>query len=190
MKLGDKFRLESGIQVSRRTHTESSLLSFTSNAQAFADERVDLKTTSIEIPLNAKYEVAGNNKTSIYALAGISNHFVMAIQNTLFEKNVSTQSYDLTIQTAGRGSVSESGLANQGELSKNYFLSLNGGMGIEHQLNDRLSIFAQASYKHGFGSIGRHDDQVSSVSVATGQKSTVNVRFESIKTLIQETIND
>lgn len=36
-----------------------------------------------------------------------------------------------------------------------------------------------------------NDDEFSrSVSVATGQKSTVNVRFESIKTLIQETIND
>jgi hypothetical protein len=173
MKLGDKFRLESGVQVSKRTHTEKSLLSFSTNAQAFADERVDLKTTSIEIPLNAKYEVAGNNKTSVYALAGISNHFIMAIQNTLFEKNVSTLSYDLTIQTAGRGSVAESGLADQGELSSNYFISLNGGMGIEHQLNDRLSIFAQASYKHGFGSIGRHDDQVSSVSVATGMRGSL-----------------
>lgn len=173
MKLGDKFRLESGVQVSKRTHTEKSLLSFSTNAQAFADERVDLKTTSIEIPLNAKYEVVGNNKTSVYALAGISNHFIMAIQNTLFEKNVSTQSYDLTIQTAGRGSVAESGLADQGELSSNYFISLNGGMGIEHQLNDRLSIFAQASYKHGFGSVGRHDDQISSVSVATGMRGSL-----------------
>jgi opacity protein-like surface antigen len=173
MKLGDKFRLESGVQVSKRTHTEKSLLSFSTNAQAFADERVDLKTTSIEIPLNAKYEVAGGNKTSVYALAGISNHFVMTIQNTLFEKSVSTQNYDLTIQTAGRGSVSESGLADQGELSSNYFISLNGGMGIEHQLNDRLSIFAQASYKHGFGSVGRHDDQISSVSVATGMRGSL-----------------
>lgn len=173
IKLRDKFRVESGILVSKRTHTESSLLSFASNAQALADERVDLKTTSIEIPLNAKYELASSEKTSVYALAGLSNHFIMSIQNTLFEKNVSTQNYDLTIQTAGRGSVAESGLSDQGELSKNYFISLNGGMGIEHQLSDRLSIFAQASYKHGFGSIGRHDDKISSVSVSTGMRGAL-----------------
>ncbi|MGB0863432.1 MAG: outer membrane beta-barrel protein [Saprospiraceae bacterium] len=180
IKVNKKLRLESGISASKRTHTEKSIsMGFNStplgtNGQTFIGERIDLKTTALEIPLNAKYEFLKKKKTSAYVLAGISNHLIMSIQNTLFEKNITNQSnYDLTIQTAGRGSALESGLADQGEFNKNHFISLNVGLGIEHQLNDRLSIFAQGGYKHGVDGIGRHDDQISSVSVATGMRGAL-----------------
>jgi hypothetical protein len=94
------------------------------------------------------------------------------VNNTALE----FQAYNSTMQTsAPRQPVMDLGLLEQGELPSNHYISLNGGVGVEHSLPRKnkkpITIFAQANYRQGLLRTGRHDDQISALALQVGAKS-------------------
>lgn len=174
-KLWDKIRLETGGIFAFRKHSERQIeLNFVGGT---AVERREVATSVAEIPVHLLYDVYENKKNKVYAVAGVSNHFALSFNSEL-------QSYDVyggvqTTQlptnriTADRGLLDESLNGEAVDVPSNHYVSINGGLGYERELNDKYSLFVQGVYKKGFGHLGRHDDNVSTVSLATGLKRKI-----------------
>ena len=135
-------------------------------------ENATINTATIEIPVNVLYEVCNDKKNTLYALGGLSNHFALAVTK---ETEVYAQLNGNTFQDQSSAldgtSVRSEGLLATKEIPNNHYASVNVGAGYERKLNERLSLFAQATLKKGFGKLGFHDDDITTVSLSAGVKS-------------------
>jgi hypothetical protein len=167
-KFRNKIRIETGAILASRKHTEIAYDAF-----AAVEKIGTYHTTSIEIPANALYEILENDKNTLYAVAGISNHFAMSVLNRemAFDRTTVNPSNAPVDPAIERFDVSGLLYDDSEEIFKNHYASANIGGGYERKIGNRLSLFAQATLKKGFGKFGEHDDNITAVSLSAGVKT-------------------
>lgn len=168
-KLKEKLRIETGAIFAYRKHSERSF-DIVGNSYDVVMENATISTASIEIPINMLYEICSNEKNAVYALGGLSNHFALTVRKEAENYAQLNGNANLTLD-GGLTSARSEGLLATKEVSDNHFASVNIGAGYERKLNERISLFAQTTLKKGFGKLGFHDDDITTVSLSAGVKS-------------------
>ena len=67
----------------------------------------------------------------------------------------------------------ERGIFEGGQMDQNIFLSVGGGLGLERQLGDKISLYILPTYRHGITPSGTGKDNISSFSVNIGIKTAL-----------------
>lgn len=164
-----------GAFVQRKQHEYS----FAAQSQGTTRKVLEVNTKSIEVPVQLQYEFLRIGDAALYVVGGISNYLNLVIENSLqevdFYSGVITNSTN-SINFADQRQVDNS--ADQGvlevmEIEDNHYLSVNCGAGITYEFGKRhrFEAFAQAQYKKGILTIGRHEDKISATAFSAGLKS-------------------
>lgn len=167
--LTDDLELEFGAAFACKEHV---IRTNTQTSTGIIAELQGIHTYTIEVPVALKYNIVNKGNTKLYVMGGASNYFITNVKNTALEY----QTYNSTMTPSpNRQPVMDLGLLEQGELPSNHYISLNGGIGVEHSLPRKnkkaITIFAQANYKQGLLRTGRHNDQISALALQVGAKS-------------------
>lgn len=122
----------------------------------------------VEIPLDVQFTFFRNEKWKIYATAGVSANMVGSRTYVGHEK---TNYQGLAISTAINSNDYERGMLEQGSFTQNAFLSVGGGLGLERQLGDKISLYLLPSYRHAVTPAGA--DYIHSFNFSIGIKSSL-----------------
>jgi len=168
--LNKNLELDFGVAFAKKSHT----IRTTTQQSNGIEARVEgINSYAVEVPVGLKYNFVNKGNTKFYALTGVSNYFITDVDIRGIDYEV-YNSMMAAPPSPNRQPVADLGLMEQGELSSNHYMSLNGGFGAEHSFTSKkekqITIFAQANYKHGLFKTGRHDDQISTLTVAIGAK--------------------
>ncbi|BDS13383.1 porin family protein [Aureispira anguillae] len=131
------------------------------------------KTTNLlvlEIPLEVQYTFFKNEKWKIYATAGLVANIISSRTYNGFQK---TNANGLSISTEINSSNYERGAFEGGDFTKNTFLSVGGGLGLERQLGDKISLYILPSYRHALTTTGSDKDLIHSFGVNIGIKTAL-----------------
>ncbi|MFT5647996.1 MAG: hypothetical protein ACI976_002692 [Aureispira sp.] len=124
----------------------------------------------IEIPLDVQYTFFQSDQWKIYGTAGIVANIISSRTYTgtqLSATNGISLKEDLNSNNFERGAF------EGGKLGQNAFLSIGGGLGLERQLGDKISLYILPTYRHGITPSGAGKDHISSFSVNIGIKTAL-----------------
>ena len=124
----------------------------------------------IEIPLDVQYTLFQSDKWKIYGTAGIVANIISSRTYTgaqISATNGISLKEDLNSNNFERGAF------EGGKLEQNAFLSIGGGLGLERQLGDKISLYILPTYRHGITPSGTGKDHISSFSVNIGIKTAL-----------------
>lgn len=124
----------------------------------------------IEIPLDLQYTFFQSDKWKIYGTVGLAANIIGSRSYTgtqTFATNGITLKEDLNSNNFERGAF------EGGQLNQNIFLSVGGGLGLERQLGDKISLYILPMYRHGITPSGTGKDYISSFSVNIGIKTAL-----------------
>lgn len=169
-----KVSVKTGLIYSQKSYTlsDEKIVDNTSTDGARHLVLVDKKTNLfiLEIPLYAQYVFFQNEKWRVYATTGVSGHLVVGKEYTGTEKteyegvkmsmDINSQDYD-------------EGLFKGGKLLDNAYMTVGGGVGIERQLGDQISLYLLPSYQHTITPIGINKDRINTFSLSVGIKTTI-----------------
>lgn len=122
----------------------------------------------VEIPLDVQFMFIRNEKWKLYATAGISANMIGSRTYVGQEK---TSHQGLSISTAINSNDYERGMLEQGSFTQNAFLSVGGGIGLERQLGDKISLYLLPTYRHAITPAGT--DYIHSFNFCIGIKSAL-----------------
>lgn len=131
------------------------------------------KTTNLvllEIPLDIQYTFFKNEKWRIYATAGLSLNVIGSRTYDGFQK---TTDQGFSISTKINSDNYERGAFEGSAFNQNVFLSAGGGLGLERQLGDKVSLYILPSYRHALTSSGINKDKIHSFAVNIGIKTAL-----------------
>lgn len=169
-----KVSVRTGLIYSQKSYTlsDEKIVDNTSTDGARHLVLVD-KTTNLfvlEIPLYAQYVFFQNEKWRVYATTGVSGNLIVGKEYTGTEKteyegvkmsmDINSQDYD-------------EGLFKGGKFLDNAYMTVGGGIGIERQLGDQISLYLLPSYQHTITPIGINKDRVNTFSLSVGIKTTI-----------------
>lgn len=125
----------------------------------------------INIPFQARYNFFLHKRSRLYAVMGAS-----------LQVAVST-SYFITSSSSGGGPLkpemrdipfdnTSGGILEGGSIKENGYITGNLGLGVEHFMSDRWSVFAQPTYQHSLGhfsdGFGPSHDRINTMSLWMG----------------------
>lgn len=99
----------------------------------------------LAIPLDFQYAFFRSDKWKIFATAGIEANF---IASRTYRGSEKTTFNGLTLTKDIQNNQFNRGFVEGGQFIQNAYLSLGGGIGLERQLGDRLSIYMLPVYRH------------------------------------------
>ncbi len=166
--------IRSGLNVSHKKYfnTKNYLLDNTlvdGNIYNIEEE----KTTNLivlQVPVDVQYIFFKNEKWRIFASAGATANL---ITGRIYQGQLSTNLGYLSVSTDINATDLEKGAIQGGDLQQNFYLSVGGGIGLERQLGDNISLFLLPSYKHAVTPIGTSKDYIGTFSLNVGLKSTL-----------------
>lgn len=124
----------------------------------------------LEIPLDVQYTFFQSEKWKIYGTAGI-------VANVISSRNYTgTQTSainGISLKEDLNSNNFERGAFEGGQIGQNVFLSIGGGLGLERQLGDKISLYILPIYRHGITPSGVEKDNISSFSVNIGIKTVL-----------------
>lgn len=124
----------------------------------------------IEIPLELQYTFFQSDKWKMYGTAGLVANVVSSRSYTgsqMVAANGVSLKEDLNSNNFERGAF------EGGQLDQNAFLSIGGGLGLERQLGDKISLYILPSYRHAITPSGTGKDYINSFSVNIGIKTAL-----------------
>jgi len=136
------------------------------------DRQLKTNLVVIEIPLDIQYTFFQNEKWKIYAVAGLSTNIISSRTYSGLEEYSGTQTYSTPGMSLNRTINSddyEQGLFSGGQFTRNAFLSIGGGVGLQRQLGEKVSLYILPIYRHAITPVG--EDFLSSFGVTIGVKS-------------------
>lgn len=137
-------------------------------------QEIDQSKTShlviVEIPLDVQYTFFQSEKWKIYGTAGIVANIISS--RTYTGTQVSAIN-GISLQEDLNSNNFERGALEGGQLGQNAFLSIGGGLGLERQLGDKISLYILPVYRHGITPSGTEKDHISSFSVNIGIKTAL-----------------
>ncbi len=170
-QISKTLRVETGVAYSMRNQME---YDFEPSAYGTKRRVLDVQAKSIEVPVNLKYNFASVGETDFYMVAGVSNYFIMKVNNDLQEIDYYSGIMSNAFQDPRVSADSfNEGLAKNGELNSNHYASINGGIGAERSIGKGFTAFVQGDYKQGVFTSGRHEDTISAVSLSAGVRRSL-----------------
>lgn len=122
----------------------------------------------IEIPLDVQFTFFKNEKWKIFATAGFSTNIIASKTDI---GSLSTSYNGLSVSTDINANDFERGLFEGGQFTQNVFLTVGGGLGLERQLGDKISLYIMPVYRHAITPIG--PDFMSSFNVTFGLRTSL-----------------
>ncbi|WMX16380.1 outer membrane beta-barrel protein [Aureispira sp. CCB-E] len=173
-ELSRKFALKTGAMVAYNKYDVNEVLLIDNKLIDGRVYEIDQSKTShlviLEVPVDVQYTFFQSEKWKIYATAGIVANVISSRTYTgsqTSNANGISLKEDLNSNNFDRGAF-EGGLINQ-----NAFLSVGGGLGLERQLGDKISLYILPSYRHAVTPSGANKDYISSFSVNIGIKTAL-----------------
>ncbi len=184
-----RWEVETGLFYTAKSYQPLSVLYVTGSVKngLYGEGAKDFEFNIVSLPMKIRYNYLLQDTWRLYASTGVSMHTVMqanyyladqdGFRNALFapapvprgeqERPEQVEQYDLN-----------KGLLEGGGLWENSYFSANVGLGVEKNLNGRLSIFGQANYSHSFlypnGGIGPFLDRFHTTSLLMGIRVMVS----------------
>lgn len=124
----------------------------------------------IEIPLDLQYTFFQSDKWKIYGTAGIVANIISS--RTYTGSQISATN-GISLKEDLNSNNFERGTFEGGQFNQNAFLSIGGGLGLERQLGDKISLYILPAYRHGITPSGSGKDYISSFSVNIGIKTAL-----------------
>mgnify|MGYP005666387655 CR=1 FL=1 len=184
-----RWEVETGFFYAAKSYQPLSVLYVTGSVKngLYGEGAKDFEFNTVYLPLNIRYNYLQKDTWRLFASAGVSMHTVVqanyyladqdGFRNALFapapvprgeqERPEQVEQYDLN-----------KGLFEGGGLWENSYFSATVGLGVEKNLNGRLSVFSQAKYAHSFlyptGGIGPFLDRFHTTSLLMGIRVVVS----------------
>jgi hypothetical protein len=124
----------------------------------------------VEIPLDVQYTFFQSDKWKIYGTAGIVANVISS--RTYTGAQVSATN-GISLKEDLNSNNFERGAFEGGQIDQNIFLSIGGGLGLERQLGDKISLYILPVYRHGITPSGLNKDNINSFSVNIGIKTAL-----------------
>lgn len=137
----------------------------------------NIQLNMLEVPINLRYDFAKIKRWRLYGQTGASLHLAMQANYDRYPTTlgrVQSQTDEGTVPKLVKKRYPD-GLMEGGNFEENSYYTANLGLGIEHLLNTRWSLFMQPgvqaylapNYNNG---IGPNQDRISSISILTGAR--------------------
>lgn len=144
-------------------------------AKAISLKSIELNTLSI--PLHFRFDISRGGRFIPYALIGGSINLATHANYQREEYFVSLRQpipSDANINFSEESRLDQKrftdGLLQGGKFSENHYLSFNGGLGVDYQLNKNWRLFAQTTYYLNFleTKLGPNNDHINTTSLQLG----------------------
>ncbi len=124
----------------------------------------------IEIPLDVQYTFFQSEKWKIYGTAGLVANIISSRSYTGTQISATN---GISLKEDLNSNNFERGVFEGGQMDKNAFLSIGGGLGLERQLGDKISLYILPTYRHAITPSGAGKDYINSFSVNIGIKTAL-----------------
>lgn len=124
----------------------------------------------VQIPLDVQYTFFQSDQWKIYGTAGIVANIISSRTYTGTQMSATN---GISLKEDLNSNNFERGTFEGGKLDQNAFLSIGGGLGLERQLGDKISLYILPTYRHGITPSGADKDHISSFSVSIGIKTAL-----------------
>lgn len=124
----------------------------------------------VEIPLDVQYTFFQSEKWKIYGTAGLVANLISSRSYTGTQNSAVN---GISLKEDLNSNNFERGIFEGGQMDQNIFLSVGGGLGLERQLGDKISLYILPTYRHGITPSGTGKDNISSFSVNIGIKTAL-----------------
>lgn len=124
----------------------------------------------VEIPLDLQYTFFQSEKWKIYGTAGIVAN---VISSRTYTGSQTSAINGISLKENLNSNNFERGAFEGGQIGQNVFLSVGGGLGLERQLGDKISLYILPIYRHGVTPSGMGKDNINSFSVNIGIKAAL-----------------
>jgi len=131
---------------------------------------VNTNLAVLQMPIDVQYIFFQNEKWRIYASAGITSNLVAG---RIYTGEQSTAHNGMRIKTAINSNDYDRGALEGGNFLDNFYLTAGGGIGLERQLGDNVSIYLLPIYKHGITTFGPNKDRINTFSINVGLKTNL-----------------
>jgi hypothetical protein len=173
--LSKKFFIKTGALASYKKYLlEQNYLTDNSIIDGTIYEVEESKITNlvvVQIPADLNYIFFENEKWRAFASAGLSANLVAS---RFYEGTQSTVADNgFLINTSINSEGQERGSVEGGDLMNNFYLSVGGGIGLERQLGENISLYLLPSYRHAILPIGANKDRIGTFSFNVGIKTTI-----------------
>lgn len=173
--LTKKFFVKTGLLVSYKKYLiNQTYITDKSNIDGNIYEVEESKNTNLvvlRIPVDLNYVFFENEKWRAFVSAGVSANVVT---NRFYDGTQQTEgSNGFLINTAINSEGLERGSMEGGALDNNFYLSVGGGIGLERQLGENISLYILPSYRQALLPIGKNKDRIGTFSFNVGVKTTI-----------------
>jgi len=125
----------------------------------------------INIPFHARYNFFLHKRTRLYAVMGASLQIAASASYFITTTSSPSTPKKPEMRNITFDNTSE-GILDGGSIKENGYVTGNLGLGVEHFMSDRWSLFVQPTYQHSLGhfsdGFGPSHDRISTLSLWTG----------------------
>ena len=127
----------------------------------------------VEIPLNVHYYLQNERRLKYYVVAGVAVNAIAISDHDLIIPRPAFLGQPRTSQENFEVSRVKSHFL-QSDADRNVFFTANLGVGVEYQISEQYSIYAEPIYKQQFltKGIGPNEDKINSASLKIGSRMT------------------
>jgi hypothetical protein len=166
-----RWELGSGLIYSSKPYQPRQIVKYQGSADqgyiASSFNQVDLDI--IHIPFQARYNFYLHKRSRLYAVMGGS--LQVAASAAYFITTTTSQGTPKPEMRSAFDNTSK-GILEGGSVKENAYITGNFGLGVEHFMTDRWSVFAQPTYQHTLGhfsdGFGPGRDRINTLSLWTG----------------------
>lgn len=174
--ISDKVELSSGITYNRKSYLQQQQQEFTNAYSQFTLNSVkDVELEIIQIPVHVNYNIIKNDKTRLYGTAGVTGGLIMKVDNSTKQVSLANSVANFRGQAdanyaANTESLSSQGALQNGAVSTNTFITADIGLGLEYQVNRRLSFFIEPIFQQSLHKIGVDKEDYQNYAFSVGSR--------------------
>ena len=173
-EINEKWEFATGIMMAEYFYAHRTLEPLSQAANTFTLVGTNSgKVTNLQIPIHVQYNVYDNYPWRAYAIGGVTSHFVVDIHQSTGEMtlvnvaNISTNNGQIDPR---KQNVEELGIFEGGNMDKNFFTTLDAGVGIERRIDENWGVFVQPTYRVGLNPTGNDQDRINTLSFLVGTR--------------------
>lgn len=166
--ISEKIELTSGITYSKEAYTYQEQSAFANYSTLHTVRNVEMDI--IQVPVRMNYNIKANDKTRLYAVGGLTGGVIMKVDN---EISTSLASNITNLRSGAEDfnpGVSSNGVLQDGEISTSSFITADIGMGLEYQMNRRLSFYIEPLFQRSIKKIGLEDENYQNYALSLGTR--------------------
>lgn len=165
--ISDKVELSSGISYSKESYMYQEQLAFSGYSALHMDHNVEIDI--IQVPVRLNYKIAGNEKTRLYGVTGITGGVIMKVDNSSNTSLVNSIS-NLRSADEALSTNNSMGVLQNGKMSTSTFVTADIGLGLEYQVAHRFSLFIEPLFQRSIKPIGRDKESYQNYGLSVGTR--------------------